>query len=362
MMRTLRFKYALLALLLAPLVLLGNDGRLKGKYNKEKTINKEFNVDATALLKVSNKYGNVTVSSWDENRVVMEIKIKVSGNNEDKVDKRLQEIDVEFESSSDMVSARTMLAKGKGWNWNWGRNNLSVQINYSIKAPVKNSVHLYNDYGAIILDRIDGHAKIKCDYGRLEIGELRGRNNELRFDYTNKSTIDYMNSGTINADYSGFVLRKAGDVTLNTDYTDANIGEMANLEYTSDYGSVDVESAQNVAGNGDYISVDLGTISGNVDINADYGSIKIGKLTPDAGNVKISTDYTGIKIGYDPGYYFDFEISTEYASVKGREDFEINISKEKNNERYYQGYYGKEGSGNSVYVSSEYGGITFYKN
>ena len=362
MMRTLRFKYALLALMLLPLVLLGHDGKLKGKYNKEKTINKEFNVDATALLKVSNKYGNVTVSSWDENRVVMEIKIKVSGNNEDKVDKRLEEIDVEFDSRSDMVSAKTVLSKGKGWGWNWGKNNMSVQINYSIKAPVKNSVHLNNDYGAIILDRIDGHAKISCDYGRLEIGELRGRNNELRFDYTNKSTIDYMNSGTIYADYSGFVLRKAGDVTLNTDYTNSNIGEMGNLKYTSDYGSLDVESSANVEGNGDYIGVDLGTISGNVDISADYGSIKIAKLTPDAGNVNISTDYCGIKIGYDPGYYFDLEISTKYASVKGKDEFELNISKEKNNERYYKGYYGQEGSGKSLYVSTEYGGISFYKN
>ena len=362
MMRTLRFKYAVLALMLAPLILLGNDGKLKGKYNKEKTINKEFTVDATALLKVSNKYGNVTVSSWDENRVVMEIKIKVSGNNEDKVDKRLQEIDVEFDSRSDMVSAKTILAKGKGWGWNWGKNNMSVQINYSIKAPVKNSVHLNNDYGAIILDRIDGHAKISCDYGRLEIGELRGRNNELRFDYTSKSVIDYMNSGSINADYSGFTLNKVGDLTLNADYTNANIGEMANLDYTSDYGSMDVSSVQNVTGNGDYISVDLGTVNGNVDINADYGSVKIAKMAADAGNINISTDYTGIKIGYDPGYYFDFEISTEYASVKGKDEFEINISKEKNSDRYYQGFYGQSGSGKKVYISSEYGGVSFYKN
>jgi len=361
-MKTLRFKYALLALLLIPLVLLGHDGKLKGKYNKEKTINKEFAVDATALLKVSNKYGNVTVTSWDENRVVMEIKIKVSGNNEDKVDKRLQEIDVEFDSRSDMVSAKTVLSKGKGWNWNWGKNNLSVQINYSIKAPVKNSVHLNNDYGAIILDRIDGHAKINCDYGRLEIGELRGRNNQLTFDYTSKSVIDYMNSGSINADYSGFTLSKVGNLTLNADYTNANIGEMKNLEYSSDYGSMGVESVENVDGNGDYISVDLGTVHGNVDISADYGSIKIAKLASDAGNVNISTDYTGIKIGYDPAYNFDFEISTEYASVKGKDDFEIMISKEKNSERYYKGYYGREGSGNSVYISSEYGGVSFYKN
>ena len=72
--------------------------------------------------------------------------------------------------------------------------------------PVKNSVNLSNDYGNIILDRVDGHAKISCDYGRLDLGELRGRNNQLSFDYTSKSEIGYMNSGEIRADYSGFTI------------------------------------------------------------------------------------------------------------------------------------------------------------
>ena len=85
-------------------------------------------------------------------------------------------------------------------------------------------------------------------------------------------------------------------------------------------------------------------------------------MAPDAGNINIKTDYTGIKIGYSAQYYFDFEISTEYAGVSGKDDFEINISKEKSNEKYYKGYYGKQNSGNTVSITSDYGGITFYQN
>ena len=85
-------------------------------------------------------------------------------------------------------------------------------------------------------------------------------------------------------------------------------------------------------------------------------------MASDAGNINIRTDYTGIKIGYDPQYFFDFDISTEYAGLKGKEEFEINISKEKSSEKYYQGYYGKANSGNTVHISSEYGSISFYQN
>ncbi|MFT7066833.1 MAG: hypothetical protein ACJAUO_002420, partial [Sediminicola sp.] len=164
------------------------DGKLKGKYTKEKTIKKEFEVSSNALMSIDNSYGNLNITSWNENRIVIEVRIKTNGNNEEKVQKKLNEISVDFEAGREMVSAKTIFNQNNNnWNWNWGgSNNVNMQIDYFIKVPVKNKIHLNNDYGSIILDRIDGHAKINCDYGRLEIGELRGRNNELNFDYTSK--------------------------------------------------------------------------------------------------------------------------------------------------------------------------------
>ena len=365
-MKALQFKIILFALALFPIALSANVDHddLKGKYTKEKTIKKEYNVSPDALLKVHNSYGNLNITSWNENRVLIEVHIKANGNDEERVQKRLDEIDVDFESSSSMVSARTMFGdRNNSWNWSWGkRKNVNVQVNYTIKLPVKNSVNLNNDYGNIYLDRIDGHAKISCDYGKMDIGELRGRNNELRFDYTSRSTFDYINSAEIVADYSGFTIGKAGDLNIKADYTNGVVEEMGNLTYSSDYGSIEAKNVKNVDGNGDYISVKLGTVHGNVSVTSDYGSLKIDRLAADAGDVEIRTDYTGIKIGYDPQYYFDFEITTEYAGVSGKDDFEINISKEKSTEKYYSGYYGKPNSGNRVSIISDYGGITFYQN
>lgn len=362
-MRTLLYKYVTVLFFIAPMILAASDGKIKGRYSKEKSIKKEYSVNPTALLKVNNSYGNLNITSWDEDRILIEVHIKTSGNNEEKVQKKLDDITVDFEASMDMVSAKTIFNKNKSsWGWNWGNNNVNMQINYTVKLPVKNSVHLDNDYGNIILDRIDGHAKINCDYGRLEIGELHGRNNYLNFDYTSKSSIGYINSGEIKADYSGFTIEKAGNLILNADYTNSTIHHMENLQYSCDYGNIEVGEANNVDGNGDYINVKLGTIHGNVDVNSDYGSLRINEMAEDAGNLHISSDYTGIKIGYSPQYYFDFEIRAEYAGVSGKDDFEINVSTEKSNNRYYKGYYGTANSGNYITINSEYGGISFTKN
>ncbi|QLG46455.1 DUF4097 family beta strand repeat-containing protein [Costertonia aggregata] len=362
-MRTILCKYVTVLLLVLPIVLLAHDGKPRGKHTKEKTIKKEYDVNSDALLKVKNSYGNLNITSWNEDKIVIEVHVKTNGNNEEKVKQKLDEITIDFEASSSVVSARTVFNKKKnGWDWNWGNNNnVNMQINYTIKLPVKNSVHLNNDYGNIVLDRVDGHAKINCDYGRLEIGELRGRNNQLKFDYTSKSSIGYINSGEIRADYSGFTIEKAGDLMIKADYTNSTVVTMKNLQYTSDYGNMEIGEAQNVQGNGQYINVKLGTLHGNVNLTADYGSIRIKEMAEDAGNLQIRTDYTGVKIGYAPEYHFDFEINTEYAGVSGKDDFEISISNEKSTEKYYKGYHGSSNSGNMVYITSDYGGVSFNK-
>ncbi|WP_158976321.1 hypothetical protein [Cellulophaga sp. L1A9] len=357
------YKYTLVLMFLLPFSLLANNG-IKGKHTREKTIKKEFTVNSDALLKVSNSYGNLNITSWNENRVVIEVHITVNGNNEEKVSNKLDEITIDFDGSSSLVSAKTIFNENKsGWNWGWGNNSsVNMQIDYNIKVPIKNSVHLSNDYGSITLDRIDGYAKISCDYGRLEIGELHGRNNELNFDYTSKSTIGYIKSGRIKADYSGFTIDKAEDLDINSDYTNGTITKMQNLTYHNNYGKIEVNEVNNVEGNGDYINVKLGTVHGNVNITSDYGGIQIANMAADANNLNIRSDYTGVKIGYSPEYHFIFEINTDYAGVSGKDDFEINVSREESSEKFYKGYYGSSSSPNRMNITSDYGGISFTKN
>lgn len=361
------FKKTLLLALVWPSLLMANtfnNPHNSLKYEKERVVKKTFQVDKEALMKIDNAYGNVNISSWEENSIEMVITIKAEGRDEDAVIEKIEGVDIDFMSSMRMVSAKTIFnnkRSGWGWNWNWGNNNVDLSVHYSIKMPITNSVDLENDYGSIIIDQINGDSKINCDYGRLEIGALNGERNELHFDYTSKSSIGYVKKAYIEADYSGVTIDKAGDLDLNMDYSSFSIHQMENLNYDADYGSIEVDQANNVSGVGDYFSTKLGTLHGNVSIDADYGSVKITEMAADAGNLTISSDYTGIKIGYHPDYYFTFEIDTKYAGVSGTDAFDISISKEKSSARYYKGYYKNQESEKHMQLLSKYGGISFTK-
>lgn len=361
-MKTILYK-SILILFFIPALTIASHGGWKGKYTKEKKINKEFNVDADALLKIKNSYGNLYVTSWNENRVVIEVHIQTNGNNEEKVQKKLDEIDVVFNASRSIVDAKTTFNGNKSRSW-WGgsrNNNVNMKINYTVKVPASNSVNFNNDYGHINLDKIEGRAEIYCDYGKIIIGELLGDNNFLSFDYTSKSTIEYIKNGKISADYSGYEIEKSGNLTINADYTNSKIRDAKNIQYSADYGNLTIDKANNIQGNGDYLTTKLGKISGNVDINADYSSIKIEELTQNAGNVEIRSDYTGIKIGFHPDYNFNFEIKLEYAGLKGTDGFQYDIKRVQSGNKYYKGYYGSKNSSKNVSITSGYGGVTFIR-
>lgn len=345
-----------------PMLSMANPINGKWDYEKTKTIKKEFDVNADALLNIKNKYGNVDVISWNQNRVEIEVTITVSGNNEAKVIDRLSKINVNFENSKSAVSAKTSIENSsKGW-YN-SKNKMNYQIDYKVKVPVTNSVDLSNDYGTITLNEIKGKAEINCDYGKILIGNLFHENNSINIDYTSDSEIELMNGGTINADYSKFRIEKAKNISLNADYTDSKFGHMEDLNFACDYGKLEVDRANNIDGNGDYLTIRIGTVYKNLSIDADYGGIKVDKLMKGFENVRIHSDYAGIKIGMENDISFNFIGKSSYGgfSIEG-ENVTYLKKVVKSNSKYYEGFVQKENSGAKIDISSEYGSVKLYKN
>jgi hypothetical protein len=344
-----------------PLVGFANPNPIKGKYDKSKTIKKEFTVNADALLKISNKYGNLDVITWNENRVVIEVKITVSGNSEEKVSSRLDKIDVKFESSRSEVYAKTVIEKSSGWFSS--NNNMSYQIDYKVKMPITNEANLTNDYGTISLNELKGKAKINCDYGKILIGSLFHEDNSINIDYTSNSVIEFMNTGTINADYSKIRVEKAKSIKLNADYTTTVIENIEDLNFSCDYGNIEVGNGNSINGNGDYLTMRFGKVYKKFILEADYGGLRINKLMKGFETVKINSDYTGIKIGLDDAINFNFKVNLSYGGLNLDTD-NVNYVKKvvKSSSKYYEGYVKSENSGSTVEISSDYGSVKMYNN
>ena len=353
-----------LLLFLIPLVSFGNNDK-KRKHEKSKTISKKFNVNSDATVEISNKYGNVHVTTWDKNSVEFEIKITVKGDSESKVERKFNDIDVVFDASSNFVEAKTIINKNKSsWSF-WGKNNnnLNYKINYTVKMPKSNNANLNNDYGSISLDELSGVANINCDYGKITVGDLLNTSNSINLDYCSKSTINYAKNVDINIDYSKLSIDKTGDVKLNTDYSTTEIGEAKYVTFNSDYGSIKIEDAVKISGTGDYTSFRFGTVRKSLSITSDYGSIRVKNLAKGFDFVDINSEYAGIKIGVEPGSSFKFDIGLQYASFSYDKD-KVEMFKRivKSTKKSYEGTFGKGNSNAKIKIRSQYGGVSIKEN
>lgn len=80
------FKKTLLLFLLIPFVSFASIN-IKPKHEKTKTIKKEYAVIKNATVNIENKYGNIDITTWNENRVEITVKITVKGNDLTNVEK-----------------------------------------------------------------------------------------------------------------------------------------------------------------------------------------------------------------------------------------------------------------------------------
>lgn len=348
--------FNLLILMLIPLTALAHEKDAQ-KYSKQKTIKKAYIVNPDAGIDIDNAYGNIYVTTWNEDKIELDIVIKVSSDKEDWAIKKLNDIDVDITALKSLVTAKTTFANGAGKT---GTKNNSIEVNYTIKIPKNGSVTLDNKYGQIITTDLFGPTNIECKYGKLLLGKLYSVNNQIEIEYCGKSTIEYVKNARISADYSGLSMNDFGSVVLEADYTDVSLHKGDNLKYDCSYGALKLGAISSIEGSGDYLSIAVSALSGNLSVNTSYSKLFIDQVTAKAGNIVVNSNYTTVQIGYNSNYAFDFDVKVKYANFKYA-DLEVSNKHEARTSKNYSGYYKKQGV-NKVVITSGYGNVLLNKN
>lgn len=324
---------------------------------KTKNIKKTFLVNADAGINVDNSYGNIFVTTWDEDKIELEINIKVSGSNENWVNQRINEIDIDINPLKHLITAKTILGNT---NLRTKGNNNNFEINYVIKIPKKGNVTLRNKYGNIITTDLWSWTDLYCKYGKLTTGKLYSSKNTIQIEYCPNSSIEYLNIGNITARYSGLQVNSLAKIDLISDYTDTTILEADSMLYTSKYGTLNVKKNRSSAGTANYMTLKFGEINGPLKVTAKYCELNVDHLSAKANDVTVIAGYSNIKIGYSSFYDFDFDVNVRYATFKYESDLIFSNKEETNFSKSYQGYFSKKGI-NNLSIKSDYGNVLLIK-
>lgn len=301
---------------------------------KTKTYSKTYTIDANDKLQIDNKYGKVTINTWNHNEFKVDIQIKVSSSRDGEAQKYIDGITISDNKDGDVVSFAThfgQYSSQSGWSL-WSTNSKrNIEVNYVVYMPSKNQLDITNRYGATILPDFDGKLSIDNAYGNFDAQALTHADNQIKLRYGS-----------------------------------ANIENFASGDIDVAYGNLDIGSADKLSASVSYGSVKISKIKSTADINARYaGSVKISELDKNFSNLSYNGSYSGIKVGMN-NVAADFDITVHYGSFSFG-DIPVNVT-EKNppdshrgfsSTQNYKGHVGKGNTDRVISIRSSFGSVQF---
>ena len=342
-------------LLMFPLVVFAE----KGKIKESKIYHETYDVSKDSRLSLHNRYGNINIETWHKKTIEIEVQVISTGKDKDEVLERLEEVNIQISGNKSHISASTEIERKTGF-FSWFNNNsASLRIDYIVKMPETNFLELKNSYGDVFIDKLKGNAKLDVNYGNIKAGELWGEDNYVELDYSSGSgsEFEFINSGTIDADYSTVYVTSADVLTLDTDYSNIRLGEVNKLKFDMDYGKIKFKKAYILSGEADYVNVRIEELNVSADLDLDYGSLGIEHITKNVQKLSINADYTAIDLVVDPTLAFQFEVDLSYANLRAPKDVEYRKEVQKNLSKYYQGYMHKDTAETIINIDSDYGDV-----
>ena len=285
----------------------------------KKDFQREMVPTDNSTLKVINKFGAVVTETWDQNRIVINVTVKVEHPSADRAKKLLDMITVEFTEEGGNLTAETVFSSDFS-SISWKGTNNSFSINYNIKMPARVNLDISNRYGNTVVDEVSGLTHLEVKYGDLTVGKLSRGNikplNSLVVAY-GKATVDELGWAEINARYCGmFSVRRATAVLVDSRYSKISLEEVSSLVADSKYDGYIVTNANNIVLMGGYTDLNFKKVNKKLEVETKYGNLAVERIPAGFEKITVKAGYCAVRLGIDPAACYMLEATTSYGSLK----------------------------------------------
>jgi len=303
---------------------------------KVKNYSKTYSAGSNDALSIDNRYGKVTVTTWNKNEFKVDVQIKVATNKESQAQRMLDEVTIANGRDGQNVWFKTNMGSSNNrgsWSIIGGSssNIRRVEINYTVYMPAKNGLAVTNRYGSTVLPDLAGKVTINHSYGNFAAKNLTNTGNDI-----------------------------------NVKYGSATIEGLTGSELNVAYGNLNLNGCEKLNANISYGSAKIGSIKTSGTINVKYsGGLNIGTVDRNLKNLVVNSSYSGVKLGVSEPLNVDFDVTVHYGSFNYDNDVVNVVNKNPSDEergfnptKNFKGRLGK-GSNGTIIIKSNYGSVKF---
>jgi len=327
-----------------------------------KDYHKEYTTNENTSLSISNKYGDVTIHTWDKNSIVIDVKVTILLPDRERAEKLLSYIDVQFAEEGDNISARTFIDEKFNFS-GWGNSSRRFSIDYTISMPEGNDLAVANKYGDTELGVHSGKVSLDIKYGNLKAIDLT-RGNVSPLSYLNiaygKADIDRTGWLDVTARYSGSLrIGKSQALLLDSRYSKLNLEETSSAVIDSKYDNYRIGTINNLVIDCGYADIVITTLKKKLVFDGSYGSFTAEEIPDKFENIEVRSKYTGVNLGIASNANYELDARLSYGDLRFDSDrFRHKRQIIENTSKEYSGTMGEEESpAAKVSIDSSYGTV-----
>lgn len=344
------------------MLLIANCAVFAQELSDTKYITRSFSVNRETNIEVSNKYGMVSIETWNSDSVKFVISATARASTSVDVASSLNNIDFQFINTDHYVIAKTLFLNPSRAIINdlksiFSKSN-GMNIDYKIYVPKTVNLKIENKFGDIYANTLAGSISLILSYGKLKVYQVDGQLN-LNLNYVDNAEIEKMTRGNCDISFSNILIKQTATLDLNSNFSKIDINEIDDIQAESTNDEINIIELKNGDINSKFSKINIGYLSNSFIGDSKFGTITFKKLASDFSKINIGTKYSDVNVYFDANLIgFNLEISNQKSRIMYPRIYNLKEELINQKESIYRtsGHIGKA-SNSRIYVDANHGNI-----
>jgi hypothetical protein len=272
-------------------------------FERTKSITHSFPVTKQCSVKLTNKYGDVMINTWEKDSVAITVTIKATDKKETDAANKLTSIDAQFTTTPYYIDIQTVFKDNKSalnatiseFTSGIFNSKRSVTIDYSVTIPEWVSLEVNNKYGNVFTTRHTGNFTLNLSNGDFKGAELLGES-DVAVSFGN-ITLNTISSGKLDIGYSEMTLKNGGKIKLESRSSKFWFTSVHSLDINSKRDKFFIDTLSMLTGQCDFSTIQLSMLGNAMTLKTNYGDLKTSQVGNTLKNISLNSQYTDIIIG-----------------------------------------------------------------
>ena len=292
-----------------------------GQEKLSKSIEKTYDFSNAGELQLENKYGNIIINGWSQNKIKITIDITVTKKDKEDAQELLDRIQPFINTSDDFLTVFSNIEEksdsffSKIFNrvnpFDFDKGN--VQIDYQINLPINSEIQLTNKFGDIIISDWNGKLKADLQHGDMWINnDVVNANIKMKFGKLHTKSITY---GKIDLKNSEFDHETSKNLRVISSGSTITIKKVDDLEIYSSKDKVSVDAINKIKGELEFTNIIIEKLLDNINLTMDVADFRVEQIVKSNADIIIDQKSSEVNINISE-LNFDFNASLEQGLLR----------------------------------------------